>query len=234
MTNSEKFLKAYNEIDKFLIKDGNFDSYKSYTYKLKNSSNRSVRRFKDELIAMGELRNAIVHNPKIGEKAIAEPHDNITERIQYIRDSLIKPETVNKFFFEVVGANEDETATDVLKKMKEYSFSQFPVFNGEKITEVINSNTVARWCASNIDDEGTLLIENLKIKDLLDHVEFKYNFKMVDRTTTIDEVYFLFIDHIKKNNCNLDVVFITHNGKNGEKLLGCVTIDDIAPFFISE
>ena len=37
-----------------------------------------------ELISYGELRNAIVHNPRIGSKTIAEPHPETVKKIKQL------------------------------------------------------------------------------------------------------------------------------------------------------
>lgn len=71
MNNSEIFLDFYNKIDAYIKKQDKFDSSMSFSQKIKNSKNKIVQRFSDELISLAELRNAIVHNPKIGNKAIA-------------------------------------------------------------------------------------------------------------------------------------------------------------------
>jgi hypothetical protein len=88
MTNSEIFLDTYNKIDSYLKKIDNYDSYVNFSQKVKNSRNPVIQRFKDELISFGELRNAIVHNPKIGNQAIAEPHENTVIRIQKIYEKI--------------------------------------------------------------------------------------------------------------------------------------------------
>ena len=115
--------------------------------------------------------------------------------------------------------------------MRKESFSQFPVFKDGKVIEICNTNTISRWFASNIDEDSTVIFDNVKIKDFLEEIEVKQNYKFVSRNTTVDELYYLFLENIEEKKHNLDVIFITDSGKNGEKLLGCVTIEDIAPFF---
>ena len=48
--NSDLFINAYNQIDAFLRKEGEFDSDASFTYKVKSSKNSAVKKFKDDLI----------------------------------------------------------------------------------------------------------------------------------------------------------------------------------------
>ena len=231
MNNSEKFLETYNNLDQYLKKEIRADDYVSYANKVKNSKNTVVNRFKDELLSFGTLRNAIVHNPKIDNKAIAEPHDRTVERFNEIYEIINNPKKVIPIFqFDVLGANKDDYINDILKQMKQKSFSQFPVLDSnEAIIELINNNTISRWLASEIDENGTIIIDGVTVEKLIPEIEFKRNYKFISRDTSIYKAYDLFLNHISKDERNLDVLFITHNGKETEKLLGLITISDLAP-----
>ena len=231
MNNSEKFLETYNNLDQYLKKEIRADDYVSYANKVKNSKNTVVNRFKDELLSFGTLRNAIVHNPKIDNKAIAEPHDRTVERFNEIYETINNPKKVIPTFqFDVLGANKDDYINDILKQMKQKSFSQFPVLDSnEAIIELINNNTISRWLASEIDENGTIIIDGVTVEKLIPEIEFKRNYKFISRDTSIYKAYDLFLNHISKDERNLDVLFITHNGKETEKLLGLITISDLAP-----
>jgi len=230
MTNSEKYLDIYNKIDDYLKKSDNYDSYVNFAQKVKNTKNKVAQRYKDELLSFGELRNAIVHNPKIGDKAIAEPHEKTVSRISELYDKISNPKKViPEFQFQVLGAKKNDFINAILVEMKKQSFSQFPVFDDkENVCELINNNTISRWLSSQLDEDGTIIIDNVKVADLLSEIEFKENYKFVSRNTSIYEAYDLFIKQINKKQRNLDVLFITHSGKINEKLLGLITIEDIA------
>ena len=231
MTNSEKFIEIYNKLDKYLQKDIGADEYVSYANKIRNSKNTVVNRFKDELLSFGTLRNAIVHNPKIGGKTIAEPHDSTVKRFGEIYEMITNPKKVIPTFqFQVLGASEGDYINDILKVMKQKSFSQFPVLDSEgNVIELINNNTISRWLASEVDEKGTIIIEDVTVQKLISEIEYKNNYKFVSRDTSIYEAYDLFIKHINEKERNLDVLFITHTGKRTEKLLGLITISDLAP-----
>lgn len=230
MTNSENFLDIYNKIDDYLKKSDNYNSYVNFAQKVKNTKNKVAQRYKDELLSFGELRNAIVHNPRIGNKAIAEPHNETVSRISELFDKISNPKKViPEFQFHVLGAKRNEFINRILVDMKKHSFSQFPVFDDDEyVCELINNNTISRWISSQLDEDGTVMIENIKVEDLLSEIEFKANYEFISRNTSIYEAYDLFINQINKNQRNLDAIFITHSGKKDEKLLGLITIGDIA------
>src|SRR5690606_8371555 len=105
MGNAERFINTYNKIEAFLNKKENYDSYASFSYKVKNSKNKVVRRFKDDLISFGELRNAIVHNPNHGGKPIAEPYKITVEKLDDLYERITNPKKVIPTFqFPILGA----------------------------------------------------------------------------------------------------------------------------------
>ncbi|MCE5346721.1 MAG: CBS domain-containing protein [Bacteroidales bacterium] len=228
--NSDDFLDYYNRIDLFLKKSGNHDPETSFSQKVKKSSNAVVKRFKDDLLSFGELRNAIVHNPKIDGRAIAEPHIEIVTKIKELYEFITNPKKVTpRFQFEVFGANENDYINDILIAMRERSYSQIPVFNEKnEVIEVVNSNTISRWLSTQLEGNGTIITENVKIKDLISEVEFPKNYRFISRNTSIFEAFDFFTNQINSKQRNLDVLLITNSGKQSEGLLGLVTIEDIA------
>lgn len=230
MSNSDIFIDYYNKIDHHLKKSGNFDSFATFAQKIKLSNNGAVRRFSSDLISFGELRNAIVHNPKIGNKTIAEPHDATVSKIKELHQYITAPLKVYpEFQFDVLGALADDYINKILVEMKANSFSQFPVYdeNG-KVIELVNTNTVSRWLSAQLEENGTLLMENVKVKDLIPEIEFKENYKFISKEATVYDAYELFINQIVKRERNLDVIFITETGSKNENLQGLITIEDIA------
>jgi CBS domain-containing protein len=115
--------------------------------------------------------------------------------------------------------------------MKEKSFSQFPVFDDNgKVIEIINTNTITRWLGKNIVN-NEIITENPKICQLFDDIEFSKNYLFIKRDLDIYSAYNLFVKHIEQHSRNLDVLFITATGRENEKLLGLITIEDIAGQF---
>lgn len=171
-----------------------------------------------------------MHNPRKDGKAIAEPHDYTVQRIVELYGFINNPKKViPEFQFEIIGAKENHYINQILVEMKENSFSQFPVYDEKtQVLELINTNTISRWLSSEMEKNGTIITENVKVKDLVPFIEFSKNYGYVSRNTSVFEAYELFVNQIIKYKRNLDVLFITHSGKPNEKLLGLITIEDIA------
>ena len=61
----EELLKIYNEIDAFMRQQRGNDAYADHTYLIQelSQSNRVIARHQQELRAIAQLRNILVHNP---------------------------------------------------------------------------------------------------------------------------------------------------------------------------
>jgi len=230
MSKSEEFLNYYNEIDAFLKKDGNYIYYESYTQKVNKSKNKSVQRYKEELIAFGELRNAIVHNPYFDGKPIAEPRREIVAKIKEIHDLLTEPEKVFPHFkMKVIGAHKNDYINDILIEIKKRLISQFPVFDDEgRIIEVISTNTISHWLSKQLQENGSVSADGVRVSAFLREIEHPHNYKFIPKDASIYDAYDLFVSHLKKKKVNLDAIFITESGKGDERPLGMITLKDIA------
>ncbi|NLZ95878.1 MAG: hypothetical protein GX921_08655 [Bacteroidales bacterium] len=225
--NSDKFLDYFKRIETFLNLTQRHDD--SFVHKINSSNNKAVRFFAEELKFYARLRNAIVHNPKENNKAIAEPHSSTVQRLIEIHDKITKPKRLIPIFqVPVFGAHEEDYINDILVQMKKYSFSQFPLFdNKERVVELISTNTIARWISTQLEDSGTIMIEKVKVKDFIKEIEYPHNYRFIDRDASIYDAHDCFMDEINENKKNLDVLFITETGKPSEAILGLVTIEDI-------
>lgn len=230
MENSEKFIDCYNEIDAFLKADGGYVYYESFTQKVIKSKNKTVQKFKDELIAFGELRNAIVHSPRFDGKPIAEPHDDIVARIEEIYKKLTDPEKVYPAFkMKVVGAYKEDYINGILIEMKNRMISQFPVFDKHGyVVELISTNTISHWLAGKLKENGSITVKDVRVGDLILEIEHRNNYKFISKEASIYDAFDLFMEHIEKKKRNLDAIFITESGKGTEKPIGMITIKDIA------
>ena len=130
MDNNELFMHSFNNIEKKLRDD--IDAYNNVPfYELvdKNAKkNKLIRQFDNELKTMGDLRNFIVHGDILSPMAIAS--DITVNRINFIEKQLTNPMKITELFNEnVVGVNEDDSLSDLLKLLEKKRYFQYPVIN---------------------------------------------------------------------------------------------------------
>ena len=94
-TNAIRFIDAYNKIDYALRVQNNFKRSMSFSDMIRRAVvvNHIVRKYEDDLIDFGRLRNAIIH--KSNDKfIIAEPHIDVVEKIEKIARLVATPPKV--------------------------------------------------------------------------------------------------------------------------------------------
>ncbi|MBQ8444061.1 MAG: hypothetical protein IJX25_01765, partial [Clostridia bacterium] len=91
-SNSKRFIDAFNNIDYALKARYNLNRAMGFSDLIRKSVaiNYIVRKYEDDLVDYGRLRNAIVHSSN-DEFVIAEPHTQVVEHIEHIERLLTTP-----------------------------------------------------------------------------------------------------------------------------------------------
>ena len=226
--NSKRFIEAYNKIDHSLRSQYNFKRGQSFGDMIRRCTalNSIVRKFEDVLIDYSRLRNAIIHNDN-DQFVIAEPHDDVVEKIESIAELICTPPLVINTVCskEIMMVNADETLDKVLKKMYESGYSNLPVLKGDNIVGMANGQKLAdrigNECFKNksIDD----FLKSTTILDIIKQEEPSSIYYMIEPATiTIDQALNLFY-----SNRKLIAILISKTGKLNEPALGIVTVADI-------
>lgn len=227
--NSERYLIAFNQIDKYLnnelSRNGSYVGFSQAVNKVAQH-NHIVKRFKDDLLEFAVLRNAIVHERTDPEYVIAEPHDSTVEKIEKVLSELTEPKKVIPTFSqEVKSFKISDSLADVLNMIKYTHYSQFPVYEEDEFKGLLTANGITNWLAETVD-EDLLSREETTLDQLIDYEEGTENYKFVSRDLTIYEAEDIFKDQVNKED-RIDAVLITHNGKSDESLLGIISAWDI-------
>ena len=91
--NAARFLKSYNNIESRLKILYSARPTQNFTDLVKRCTdlNITVRRYENELVDYGKLRNAIVHRTAGGELFIANPCDEVVDTIESIEKQICDP-----------------------------------------------------------------------------------------------------------------------------------------------
>ncbi|MDN6161411.1 MAG: CBS domain-containing protein [Atopostipes sp.] len=228
MTKADEFVGAYNKIDHYLKKRYGYRKEKSFTRMIRDVAPKdSIVRINLQLLeSYAELRNAIVHNQD-KDFLIADPHEEVVEKIKKIAENISNPPRVNSLFNDqVLAYDASNSVFDAIKEMTDHNYSQMPIKDNEKFLGLLNANTITRWFGATenkeIDDDGSTIITDTKIKDVLDYKETTDTYRFISRNTFIHDA----LDYFEKDR-KLEALFITETGDSSEKLLGIITVWDL-------
>lgn len=225
-SNAKRFINAFNQIDYALRVQHNFKRSMGFSDMIRRavSINHLVRKYEDDLIDFGRLRNAIIHNSN-DDVIIAEPHIEVVEKIESLAHLITTPPKAMDVLVEkeVFTVNYDVSIKDVMQKITSTKFSNIPVYKHGELVGVANGQKI-------LNVLGQCLLENLDLDDYIashsieeianPHTENNYYMVMAS-DVTIDQVLGAFL-----NNRKLLVIILTKTGTMHEPPLGIITSSD--------
>jgi predicted transcriptional regulator len=224
---SSRFLDAFTSIEKHLRALAKADKHMTFNEMVEKASrsDRAVRRFRDQLKGFGELRNFVVHE-YCRDQPTASPSPHAVERLQAIRDELLSPpKLIGLFRLRVETCVPADAVGLAARKMHDGSFSQLPIYDGDRLVGLLSAETVARWLASRLAD-GVGLLEEEAVEVVMGHEEGTHAYAVMGREATVEDALAAFDDHLHSGR-SLDAIILTHNGKKTERPLGIVTVSDM-------
>lgn len=223
-SNSIRFLDSYNRLDKALRDIYNIKPSLSYSDCIRRCAAVSsvIRKYEDDLIDYGRLRNAIVHRST--DIPIAEPHDDVVEKMESITRLVATPPLAAACLSnrQIYFVDAKETLGKVVTEMFKTGYSCIPVYSQSTLVGVINRKMI-------MDAIGGALMNNVKVDalfkqtvaDSLNLMEISSHYEVVPDNITIDNLLYLF-----QQNKKLSVAILTKGGSYKEKPVGVVVTAD--------
>lgn len=235
-SNAERFVSAYNQLDEYMKQNLGSDTRNTTYYHRvigMAAKDTTFMKYKELLHSFGELRNAIVHDfGRSGMEIIAEPH---LEQVKIYEKILIEAMNPPKALTRVAVKIEDlytlEPDYNVLKAiqiMAKENYNYAPVIHNDQLVGVFSEESIFDY----LKDHGAMdLSKGLTMKDIIEYTKLDAHRSEVFQFATKHETVADLEARLRKindRNKRLEVVFITEKGKSNEKLLGMVTIWDLA------
>jgi len=228
---AERFLRAYNRIDDYLRELLEIDrSRYGFASVVDQAAKRYsvVRRYADDLKEFGALRNAIVHDKEFPARIIADPRPEVVEAIERLADIILDPPRVYPLFGrEVRRLSWDDPIAKPLRWIREYHYTQFPVYRERRFAGLLTSRCVAQWLADSVHNGG-VEFGGVTVGDVLRHDEYEgRRVVFVARDATWYDAVELLSPAKGKRRASLEAILITASGRDDEELLGIITPRDL-------
>lgn len=224
-SNGDRFIMAYNRLDQGLRNIYNIKASLGFGEVIRKIApiNSIIKKYEDDLIEIGRLRNAIVHSS--GDSLIAEPNTDVVEKLEQIARIVTTPprvlETLPKR--KVYSVDGSTPMGEVCLKMFESGYSIVPVYIRNTLVGVINRKMIVDSIGAAIK-AGVLLDNLLKepIASALDVLNVNNHYEVAPSSITIDSMIFMF-----QQNRKLSTVVITKNGNYDEEPIAVVVTSDM-------
>ena len=225
--NAKRFITCYNQIDQSLRSQYDLSKSSSYTEVIRRSSrmNAFVKKYEDQLIDYGRLRNAIVHSFN-ESMVIAEPHTDVVEEYERLSKVICTPplavDTVcNKDIHTITS---DIMLNQVIQNIYKTGISNWPVYKDGMLIGVANSRKLIKEIGKKIYEKRQLneYLETTKIEDAISNFGEDNYYTIANKNVTLDKILQLFSENRK-----LSLIVITESGSLLEQPIGVVAIADI-------
>lgn len=227
MTNSERFLEAFAQIERYLKESAPHQRHRSFyqLVELAGETQPAVKQVEHDIKEYADLRNAIIHERR-GGMVIAEPNSYVVEDIERIVELVRAPPTLIPLFeTNVAELSESTEIAMALEIIYNKSISQIPIRRGRAIVDLLSTSTIVRWLGASTGDELVDLL-TVPISEVLRYSEDRENHAFLRGTATVFEMLDLF--HVYEHQGKrLDAILITERGRDDESILGIVTISDL-------
>lgn len=217
----EEFLTTFNRVHKTICRELNIDdridfadAARCYEQKRKSWSHTG------DLLVLARLRNVLVHEQRRPKQYLAYPSATTMEILRRVLAALENPVYVIPRFqrsVEVIGLN--DPLSEVLPRVLNRRYSQFPVYAGDTFKGLLTENGIVRYLAHHrVSQDSLIELAEVSVGALLRQDENRKNVAFAARTERLDAL----LDRFAQQPV-LEAVLITANGKKEEKLLGIAT-----------
>lgn len=226
-SNAERFLTAYNNIDYGLRTIYGFKRSMSFSDVVRRCVvlNSVVRKYEDDLIDYGRLRNAIIHNGN-HKYIIAEPHVEIVEKIERLAELITEPPLAinvvgNK---EVIVIGNDTKICEAMELIYRTGYGNLPAYKNEKLIGILNARKLVNVLGSKVGEGVNLdaYIKETTVEEILPLMGEDYYYMLADTKLSIDSAMNYF-----ESNRKLLIILITKDGKDSGKPLQIISSADI-------
>lgn len=229
-----EFLNLYNHLESVLREE--YPQIPRGVRPIKWATQNDRRRFgamREELDYCREVRNLVQHNEKVDGSYAVIPSDAMLETL---RRTLEKVENPPRAFDvcvktqNVYSARITDLVRPAMKKMVEGSFTHIPILEEGRVIGAFSENTLLSYM---MRDEIAIIEEDCTFEAFSSLIPLAAHesetFAFVGREERATSVAVLF-ENSMRNQERLGMVFITATGDPNQKLLGILTVWDMARF----
>lgn len=186
---------------------------------------RVVRQNAAALHVLVDLRNVIQHSRVNKGLPIAIPRNDAIEAMERIADYIERQPQIKDFMEKDLAILSPESAIEeASEQVVRFDLSQLPVYNDGSYVGLFTTNAMARWLGNAVRSEGgTLIVENVKVSEILEHVEQHEVPRFVRPAQSA-----LKVCEILSKETAPPAVLVTTDGTAAGQLQGIVTRFDVA------
>lgn len=230
-SNYQRFMHAFNELHNVIAKrvnkepDTNFGELMGAAAK---NRDKVIENYVDEIDFYRELRNLLTHHTINGDEAVAQPSDSLIEEIEMVTEKIKYSKRVKDVFLKRVRTFDmNDPLENVLDVINQVRYTQFPVFDGDKLVGIVSSIGVTKYLAKAMNKD-IRSIKETTVKHILEVEDDQKLYEVISADTSIFTIEEIFSKRIKEGRTTY-ILLIAKGNKIEKKsdLIGIITPWDI-------
>lgn len=222
---ASRFISAYNRLDQGLRDIYSIKRTLNFSDMIRKVAtvNTVVKKFEEDLIDYGRLRNAIVHRST--DEIIAEPNVDVVEKLEKIARIINTPPRVVECLRprQVFSVSGDTVLREVVGEMWKKGYSVVPVYISGTLVGVINRKMIVdgigRFIANGKDIDDAMQEPVSKCLDIFNETS---HYEVAPTSLTVENLMYMF-----QQNRKLSSVILTENGNYTEPAKVIIVSADI-------
>lgn len=193
-------------------------------------SQPEFERFRPELEYCRDVRNLLSHKPKVNGEYAVEPSEAMITTLRRILRRVQAPETNLQCSTRIemaLTASMSDVVLPVMRRMQQHGYTHAPILERGRVVGVFSENTIFS-CV--LDETIGSFSEKTRFSDLATYLPIsarqKQRFVFVPKNGSIYGSERLLRESFDHGN-RIDMLFVTENGKEQERVLGLLTPWDV-------
>lgn len=230
-SNYQRFMHAFNELHNVIAKKVNRDPDTNFGELMGAAAKKRdkvIEKYVDEIDFYRELRNLLTHNTINGDEAVAQPSDSLIEEIERVTEKIKYSKQVKDVFLKRVRTFDvNDPLEKVLDVINHVRYTQFPVFDGDKLVGILSSIGVTKFLAKAMDRDINA-IKNATVKQLLEVEDEQDFYEVIPANKSIFDIEEIFSERIREGRTAYILLIAKDNTINKKSdLVGIITPWDI-------
>jgi len=229
-----EFVALYNRLEKVLKEKVNNGKGKMSFYELTRraveNKDKVVTYYKKDLDLIRKFRNLLLHEHVNIENYLAVPSDYLVDITEQLIEKISRPQRVKDLFLkDVKSFSLDDSLSTVLKEVEATKYTQFPVFDKQRLVGIISDNGITLFLSQMVA-EDIISIQETKVSDVINYDEEKESFDVVIENKSIYDINEMYEKQIKEGNTNY-IVLISNKSRESiqesKDITGIITPWDV-------
>lgn len=229
--NYQRFMHAFNELHNVIAKKVNKDPDTNFGELLgvaRKQKDKVIETYISQINFYRELRNLLTHKTIDGGEAVAQPSEALINEIEMITEKIQYNKKVKDLFLKRVHTFDvNDRLEQVLDIINRVRYTQFPVFDGEKLVGILTSIGVTKFLAKS-KNQDIQSIMNTTISDILGVEDDQNFFAVIPSDKSIFDIEEIFLRQMKDGHFAFTLLIARDTViESKEDLVGIITPWDI-------